>query len=133
DVLGNLLTVTDAKGNQSTMAYDSLSRKTAMHDPDMGNWTYAYDAAGNLTQQTDAKTHNIYFRYDALNRRVQKDYGTQKPLGSGDVMYIYDAVTNNGKRRLHGVQQQSGSVLFYYDTMGRWTSSVKSLDWTYYI
>src|SRR5439155_10072788 len=103
DVLGNLLTVTDAKGNQSTMAYDSLSRKTSMHDPDMGNWTYAYDAAGNLTQQTDAKTQNIYFRYDVLNRRKQKDYGTQKPLGSGDVMYIYDAVTSNGKGRLTGV------------------------------
>ena len=133
NVLGNLLSVTDAKGNQSTMTYDSLSRKTAMHDPDMGNWTYAYDAAGNLTQQTDAKSQNIYFRYDALNRRAQKDYGTQKPLGSGDVMYIYDAATSNGKGRLTGVQDQSGSVLFYYDTLGHTTRTDKSLDGTTYV
>ncbi len=133
DVLGNLLSVTDVKGNQSAMQYDTLSRKTSMHDPDMGNWTYAYDAAGNLIQQTDAKGQNIYFRYDALNRRKQKDYGTQKALGSGDVMYIYDAVTSNGKGRLTGVQDQSGSVLFYYDTLGRTTRTDKSLDGTTYV
>ena len=91
------LIVTDAKGNQSTMTYDTLSRKTTMHDPDMGSWTYTHDAAGNLTQQTDAKSQAIYFRYDALNRRKQKDYGTQKPVGSGDVMYnIVLAAGNNG-------------------------------------
>src|SRR5439155_14256378 len=126
DVLGNLLSVTDAKGNQSTMQYDTLSRKTSMHDPDMGNWTYAYDAAGNLAQQTDAKSQAIYFRYDMLNRRAQKDYGTQKPLGSGDVMYIYDAVTSNGKGRLTGVQDRPGLGVFYKDTWARPTPSDKS-------
>ncbi len=131
DVLGNLLSVTDAKGNQSTMSYDSLSRKTSMHDPDMGNWTYTYDAAGNLTQQTDAKSQAIYFRYDALNRRAQKDYGTQKP-GSGDVMYSYDGATSNGKGRLTAVQDPAGTVIFYYDTLGRTTRSDKSLDGTTY-
>ena len=70
---------------------------------------------------------------EPLNRRAQKDYGTQKPLGSGDVIYIYDAVTSNGKGRLTGVQDQSGSVLFYYDTLGRTTRSDKSLDGTTYI
>jgi RHS repeat-associated protein len=128
DVLGNLLTVTDAKGNQSTMTYDTLSRKTAMHDPDMGNWSYVYDAAGNLTQQNDAKSQAIYFRYDALNRRAQKDYGTQKPLGSGDVRYFYDQTTSNGKGRLTEVQDASGKTTFFYDAMGRTTKSVKCLD-----
>jgi YD repeat-containing protein len=39
DVLGNLRFVTDAKNNQTEMRYDTLSRKTWMHDPDMGTWT----------------------------------------------------------------------------------------------
>src|SRR5205823_4051931 len=89
DVLGNLTKVIDAKGNRTSMRYDSLSRKIGMADPDMGNcgdltaltpnagypwypapcWNYQYDPVGNLTRQTDAKTQNIYFRYDALNRR----------------------------------------------------------------
>lgn len=119
DVLGNLKTVTDAKGNISTMTYDTLSRKTAMHDTDMGNWSYFYDASGNLTRQTDAKGQNIYFQYDALNRRQQKDYGTQKTLGSGDVKYIYDGTTNFRKGCLQKVLDGAGTTTFYYNNMGQ--------------
>ena len=43
------------------MTYDTLSRKIAMHDPDLGDWTYAYDANGNLIQQTDANGQVILF------------------------------------------------------------------------
>jgi RHS repeat-associated protein len=128
DVLGNLKTLTDAKGNQSTMVYDTLSRKTSMHDPDMGDWTYQYDANGNLTLQTDAKTQQIHFQYDALNRRVQKDYGTQKTLGSGDVVYTYDGTTNNRKGRLQQVDDASGTTTFYYDITGRVTKTDKVVD-----
>ena len=38
DALGNLVQVTDANNNMTTMTYDWLSRKTAMTDPDMGSW-----------------------------------------------------------------------------------------------
>jgi YD repeat-containing protein len=72
DILGNLLSITDALGNVTTMTYDSLGRKIFMHDPDMGNWTYEYDAVGNLVRQTDAKGQNIYFSYDPLNRVTEK-------------------------------------------------------------
>ncbi|MCI0530231.1 MAG: FG-GAP-like repeat-containing protein, partial [Nitrospira sp.] len=71
-ILGNLLSITDALGNVTTMTYDSLGQKIFMHDPDMGNWTYEYDAVGNLTKQTDAKGQNIYFSYDPLNRVTEK-------------------------------------------------------------
>ncbi len=121
DVLGNLKTLTDAKGNVSTMTYDTLSRKTAMHDPDMGNWTYAYDTVGNLTQQTDAKGQTISFQYDALNRRAQKDYGAPQPLGSGNVNYIYDGSTFFRKGRLQKVMDGSGITTFSYDNMGQVT------------
>jgi len=76
DVLGNLLSVTDAKQNQTKMVYDSLSRKTDMFDPDMGHWTYQYDPVGNLIQQTDAKGQVTYLVYDRLNRVSQKVYGS---------------------------------------------------------
>ncbi len=132
DGLGNLQTLTDAKGNQSTMQYDTLSRKTTMHDPDMGDWTYQYDANGNLTLQTDAKTQQIHFQYDALNRRVQKDYGTQKTLGSGNVVYTYDGTTDNRKGRLQQVDDASGTTIFYYDITGRVTKTDKIVDSTTY-
>ncbi len=132
DVLGNLKTLTDAKGNVSTMQYDTLSRKTAMHDPDMGDWTYAYDAASNLIQQTDAKSQTIVFQYDALNRRVQKDYGTQQALGQGNVNYVYDGTTFFRKGRLQKVLDGSGITTFYYDNMGQVTRTDKAVSGTTY-
>lgn len=132
DVQGNLVAVTDAKGNVSTMTYDTLGRKTAMHDPDMGNWSYLYDVAGNLTKQTDAKGQILWFQHDALNRRVQKDFTTQKTLGSGDVRYTYDGTTHNRKGRLQQVVDASGTVVFQYDGVGRITQTAKILDGTTY-
>ncbi|RIK57522.1 MAG: hypothetical protein DCC63_13640 [Nitrospira sp.] len=132
DTLGNLLSVTDAKGNVTTMTYDTLSRKTAMHDPDMGDWSYLYDAVGNLTKQTDAKSQLLWFRYDALNRRTQKDFTTQKSPGAGDVVYTYDGGTYNRNGRLQQVVDASGTVVFRYDALGRITQTDKTLDGTTY-
>ena len=39
-----------------------------MSDPDLGVWTYEYDANGNLTKQIDAKGQQLWFTYDKLNR-----------------------------------------------------------------
>ena len=132
DRLGNLRFVTDAKGNKTEMQYDSLSRKTAMHDPDMGDWTYLYDAAGNLTKQTDAKGQILWFQYDALNRLRQKDYGTQKTLDSGDVVYTYDGTSYNRQGRLQQVQDSSGTVSFQYDIAGRTIRTDKTIGSTTY-
>jgi len=80
DVLGNLTKLTDDQGNQTLLTYDSLSRKIAMNDPDMGIWSYTYDANGNLLTQVDAKNQTITFTYDELNRvktKTNEDIGPQ--------------------------------------------------------
>ncbi|MBI5854033.1 MAG: VCBS repeat-containing protein [Nitrospirae bacterium] len=129
DVLSSLTKVTDAAGNDTTMTYDTLSRKSAMHDPDMGNWSYVYDAAGNLIQQTDAKGQNLYFQYDALNRRRQKYFGTQKALGSGDVVYTYDGATaDNLVGRLASVVDSTGNVTFRYNETGQIVRSDRTVS-----
>ncbi|MBK7181388.1 MAG: hypothetical protein IPH82_30130 [Chloroflexi bacterium] len=46
------------------MTYDGLGRKRFMHDPDMGDWYYTYDAAGNLISQIDANLQTLAFTYD---------------------------------------------------------------------
>ena len=133
DRLGNLTTVTDTLGNRTTMTYDTLSRKTSMRDPDLGTWTYAYDRNGNLTRQTDAKGQQTHFRYDALNRRTQKDYGTQKMAGAGNVRYTYDGSRNDHRQgRLQQVTDASGITRFYYDVAGRVTQTDKIVDGTTY-
>jgi RHS repeat-associated protein len=149
DALGNLVKVTDAKGNQTTMRYDTLGRKIAMADPDMGRcgdltalapaasypwyatpcWNYRYDGVGNLLQQRDAKGQTLHFQYDALSRLLQKDYTTLKSLGSGDVVYRYDNTTAGTNRmgRLWQVSDSSGIATFTYDKMGRQTRTDKSI------
>ncbi|MCB0004447.1 MAG: hypothetical protein KDH86_18030, partial [Anaerolineae bacterium] len=47
--------VTDAASNITGMTYAQLGRKMAMPDPDIGSWSYGYDAAGNLTSQRDGR------------------------------------------------------------------------------
>ncbi len=143
DLLGNLLKVTDGSPQQNitTMRYDTLGRKIAMSDPDMGRcgdltalspnttypwyaapcWNYQYDVAGNLVRQTDAKNQNLWFRYDALNRRKQKDFNVQKADGAGDVRYLFETSvkTHNQVGRLKQLIDAASNVTFRYDPTGR--------------
>jgi len=124
DTLGNLKWVVDTSGNVTYIGYDTLSRKTSMTDPDMGYWTYQYDANGNLTSQTDARNYTITFTYDALNRLTNKHY----PTGP-DVLYTYDELSStNPKGRLTTVGDSSGTTKYFYDKLGRVTSTVKNVD-----
>jgi RHS repeat-associated protein len=63
-----LTLVTDAAGNQTSITYDDLGRKTRISDPDMGTWSYGYDANGNLTTQIDARGQVSFYTYDGINR-----------------------------------------------------------------
>ncbi|WP_298273061.1 hypothetical protein [Geobacter sp.] len=124
DVLGNLRFVTDAKGNQTEMRYNTLGRKYYMKDPDMGEWSYGYDANGNLTAQTDARNQTIRFSYDPLNRITLKDY----PSGT-DVVFTYDeSFSTNPKGRLTTMTDESGNTKYFYDGLGRITRSVRTVD-----
>ncbi|WP_321430249.1 DUF2341 domain-containing protein [uncultured Methanolobus sp.] len=69
--------------------YDSLSRKTSMSDPDMGNWTYEYDLNSNLINQTDARGVTTSMSYDALDRITAIDYPNDDDVG-----FTYDLEYN---------------------------------------
>ncbi len=66
--------MTDALGNETQLAYDLVGRKTAMDDPDMGDWSYTYDASANLKTQTDARGLVTTLTYDAESRLTKKAY-----------------------------------------------------------
>ncbi len=77
DTADNLVKITDALGNIFSFTYDSLGRRVALTDPDLGNWTYSYDLAGNLIRQQQQGGGNLvtgdgYYReYDALNQLIR--------------------------------------------------------------
>lgn len=128
DVKGNLIKTKDAKGNVTTIDYNTLGRKTQMTDPDMGTWKYQYDYAGNLTQQDDAKGQSLRFEYDQLNRLK-----TKTDLNLIRVNYTYDQLnTINGKGRLNNAKYYNGSSYFLYDDLGREKQSVKAIGENYY-
>jgi YD repeat-containing protein len=60
------------------MTYDILGRKISTVDPDMGTWTYKYNAFGEMIRQTDAKGQVIDYEYDAIGRLTKK-----KLMGQG--------------------------------------------------
>lgn len=101
NVLGELVSVTDALGGTIDYTYDAIGNvtdtttsgpvsapgagtsinvsitydpifkgrwKTAMSDPDKGDWQYVYNAFGELVRQTDARRYVTEMRYDTLGR-----------------------------------------------------------------
>jgi len=73
DPFGNPLQTIDATGNNVVVNnYDLRGRKTASSDPDLGAWSYSYNALGQLTQQIDAKGQQSTFTYDLLGRLTQR-------------------------------------------------------------
>ncbi len=139
-VTGNLWTVTRA-GNTTTMTYDLASRKLTMVDPDMGSWSYAYDALGNLVRQKDAKLQNTCLYYDGDNRLTGKVYQVSDTCPTNpitlNVVYAYDQGTN-GKGQRTSMTDSSGNTTWIYDARGRMVNEVKVIDiksyttsWTY--
>jgi RHS repeat-associated protein len=128
-----LINVTDAKGNQTTMGYDALGRKTTMSDPDMGAWAYAYDPNGNLTRQTDAKGQRICFYYDKLDRLTGKHLRTDNscPTSTSSLYasYRYDTYSSSvgpshpiGRRTEMGTTGSAAYTKWLYDARGRATT-----------
>lgn len=136
DQFGRMKTATRG-GVVTTITYDYAGRKIAMSDPDMGYWTYEYDALGNLIKQKDAKNQYVCLFYDNLNRLDGKKYspdGNCTSPTSLTVDYSYNAAT--GLR--DSMTDASGSTAWSYDARGRLTSETKVIDgqtfttgWTY--
>jgi YD repeat-containing protein len=134
DTLGNLIKITDTKNNIFTFTYDSLGRKTAMSDPDLGNWTYTYDLASNLISQTDARRNITTLTYDELNRVIKKIsrdnnitykydiqyYGTLANKTENNYTYVYtydDRYRVITKKTV--IEGQNFSFDYIYDSQNR--------------
>jgi len=119
-----------------TLSYDLAGRKTAMSDPDMGTWSYEYDANGNLIYQTDARGQHLCFRYDPLNRLTAKGLGTPTNC-SAFAWYGYDeaghgqgAIGQRTSRYSFSRTQPNSDWIrtdWYYDSRGRVVSETHRL------
>jgi RHS repeat-associated protein len=127
DAAGNLVQ-TNAMGSITTLAYDLRGRKTAMQDPSMGSWTYAYNAFGELVSQRDSLNQTTTLAYDQLGRMTRRtepdlisewSYDTKfdtTACGKG-IGKLCEAKTDNGYNRAHS-----------YDSLGRLNQTATVLD-----
>ena len=115
----------------TTITYDLLGRKIAMADPDMGNWTYEYNAFGELVKQTTAKGDETLVAHDLLGRMVRRldnDAFGGGFIAEADANWLYDTAVN-GLGQLASEETDDGGAtpplrrMFEYDALGR-TSSV---------
>jgi RHS repeat-associated protein len=118
DLLGNVLTVTDALGNTTTYAYNAFG-KVASKTDDLGNLTtYAYDILGNLLSVTDGEGHTTSYAYDALGRQTSTSDGN-----NDTTTYTYDAVGN----LLTVKDAEESTTTYTYDALGRVTTETDQL------
>lgn len=125
----------DVQGSQTLIQYNGFGRKYSMNDPDMGSWSYGYDALGNLTSQTDARGCTITVAYDDLNRPISKTYsGPEACDPTPDVTYTYDSTTggNEGIGRRTGMTDGSGSTTWFYNVLGQVTNEIHNVEGTNY-
>jgi len=127
DGLGNPRTVTDPNGNATSYHYDDLGRVYQTVSPDTGATGYTYDPAGNLKTKTDAKGVTTNYSYDAANRLTRIDFPSDT-----DIVYSYDTCLN-GKGRLCGVTDQSGSTAYEYTKKGQTAKETRIIDGVSYV
>jgi len=122
DGLNDLVEIIDNANNHTNFTYDTIGRRVAINDPDMGVWNYEYDLAGSLIKQVDSRGQTVEFTYDALARLKSKSSD-----GQTLATYIYDdAVKQYCLGRLSKVTDTSGSVEYFYDRLGRQIKSIRN-------
>jgi RHS repeat-associated protein len=138
DALDQLVSVVDAKGNTTTLSYDTIGRKLSQSDPDMGVWSYAYFPHGPLQSQTDARGVMTTFQYDALDRLTHQTFSNGSPASH---LYYDQGTFGKGRRTGACVGAESACTVgqsWEYDARGRRTIAVQSaagvtrtLSWSY--
>jgi len=71
DLVGNLLTQTDAMGNTTTYTYDNMGRVLTMADALNNVTSYTYDSLGRLLTTKDARGNVTQNIYDAVGNLLE--------------------------------------------------------------
>jgi RHS repeat-associated protein len=126
---GELSTVTIG-GNVTAINYDLAGRKATLNDPDMGSWTYDYDAFGQLVFQQDAVGNRTELDYDVLGRlTVRRDIDPS--LNTFLTTWFYDPPGAVGQ--VDYISDSNNYVENYtYDSLGRPFDVMRTVDGTDY-
>lgn len=129
DALGNQIQ-TDASGVVTTIAYDLRGRKTAMTDPHMGTWQYRYNALGELRLQQNGKGQLTTIAYDVAGRQTERREADLISTWSYDTHNsLCAAAPNTAKGKLTQAATSTGyDRVHCYDSIGREVSERVAMD-----
>lgn len=117
DAAGRLSSLTDARGNHSSVTYDDADRITTLTDALGRTTNLVYDADGRVTQVTRPGGAKTQFAYDVRNRpiTVTNPDGTKKQVS-------FDGLT------LHSRTDEAGKTTTYtYNSLAELTSVTDAL------
>jgi RHS repeat-associated protein len=118
NALSELARVTDPEGHTTTVELDSLGRRTAIDNPDLGRTEYRWDRGGNLGARIPA---NLAARGEQI--RLRRTFGRLDRIDYPDspaVVYTYGApgAPFNRADRVATVTNESGVEEFFYGPQG---------------
>ena len=116
---GTLQKVTDAKGHDTTFAYDESDRKITMtYHANSGSQQWTYDNAGNLKSRTTVSGKTQNFDYDNRNRKTGMSWSN----GADSASYGYDDAG-----RLTSASNPNSTVTRVFDAAGRLTQDQQNV------
>jgi RHS repeat-associated protein len=126
ELLLSVSTIADGVTLVTEHAYDAAGNRVSTTDPDLGTWSYQYNAFGQLVWQRDAKGQDSTISYDAIGRvssfvrpdSVVKYSYDSKPFGIGQV----SVMTSNRQIAMAAIGTLGGQTYaeeFEYDGYSR--------------
>jgi RHS repeat-associated protein len=109
---------TDPRSLSTTYVRNGFGDVIQRESPDSGTTVYEYNALGKPTKITDGRGIVTNLTYDNAGRLLTREY----PAATGEnITNTWDAIAggNKGRGRLTRIEDQSGSVEWIYDTLGR--------------
>ncbi|MFD6286345.1 DUF6531 domain-containing protein [Streptomyces sp. NPDC060205] len=109
------VSITDQRGNTTTMTYDSAGRMLTRSSPTTLGYTekWTYDSAGNITSHTDGRNNKTIYAYNTSNQLTS----TTDPL-DGKVGYTYTTLGSIATV----TTPRNKTTLYGYDSAGNRTS-----------
>ena len=144
---GQPLSITDANGLTTTMAYDARQRMTGrtvggestIYDydgvgqlkkvtlPDSSFLNYTYDAAHRLTQIQDGLGNRVIYTLDNMGNRVKEDYADPANVLTRTRSRVYDAL-NRLQQDIGGATPATQISQYSYDNNGNQTGMTDPLN-----
>ncbi len=123
DGAGNPSGIEGVDGQVTRAEYNALGQRLTLSDPDMGSWSFAYNALGELTRQQDARGVVTTQTYDALGRLQSRDssavalgptFGNRSIADRWQYDLAGPGLTDSASRSLSGIAAPIWSQTYSY-------------------